>query len=62
MEATIYETKISVHKADSDMSEAFETKKNVLFKETLRFLGSIGFFVGEDKDYKPCRKLGWMDV
>ena len=45
MEANIYETRISVHKADSDVSETFETKKNDLFKETLRFLGSIGFFV-----------------
>lgn len=52
MEANIYETKISIHKADSDVSETFETQKNDLFKETLRFLGSIGFFVGEDKDYK----------
>lgn len=52
MEANIYEAKISVHKADSDMSEAFETKKNTLFKETMRFLGSIGFFVGEDKEIK----------
>lgn len=31
MEATIYETKISVHKAASDMSEAFETKKKMSF-------------------------------
>lgn len=37
MEANIYETKISIHKADSDVSETFETQKKPFLRKRCVF-------------------------
>ncbi|MDD3394877.1 MAG: hypothetical protein PHG19_09590 [Anaerotignum sp.] len=50
---SIYDTRITAHRGDRKHS--FDHEDNALwsdFIETMRFMGSIGFYVGEDKHIK----------
>lgn len=52
MKATISDTTVSIHKKKSELTEEFEQENIDFFRKTMNFLGSIGFFVGDDKKIK----------
>ena len=52
LKVSIYDTNFSIYRGELPYTQEKEGPHWENFKDTLRFLGSIGFYVGEDKEIK----------